>query len=309
MTNQCSRLEMITDVLSRYSEFSWNFNVLSPSVREIVFAGHDSIRFDMSQKGSDWVKKHFSDKKIYEPITSFLISELQTVCMNNCFLDVGSANGYFSLIAASRKESRMRIDAFEIRPSSIQEFKNAVDFNQHLPVDDIHLHHAALSDNPGTMQDIWYYKTKLFLQKPTLPEYQESLSRRLKYALRGKSDYATLKTARIPVDSIDSVCEELRLKPGLLKIDVDGFEARVLPGGLQTFAKFHPIIVLEIHRESFLAPFKVTRQELVQMLLDAGYEAILIEEHRDVSKVSWQMLNKDDLPSLRTNTTDLMVFF
>ena len=47
----------------------------------------------------------------------------------------------------------------------------------------------------------------------------------------------------VMIHTIDSY----KLKPRLIKIDVEGFEFRVLKGALKTIKKYHPIIYVETH--------------------------------------------------------------
>ena len=47
--------------------------------------------------------------------------------------------------------------------------------------------------------------------------------------------------------SIDSLCDSIGLKPTLIKIDVEGAEADVLKGMIETIKKFKPDIMLEKH--------------------------------------------------------------
>ena len=70
--------------------------------------------------------------------------------------------------------------------------------------------------------------------------------------------------------SIDNFTEEHE-KPDLIKIDVEGAEARVLKGAKSTLKRFHPKLFLEIHDEAKLNTFGNSSREIEQLLQEVGY--------------------------------------
>jgi len=51
----------------------------------------------------------------------------------------------------------------------------------------------------------------------------------------------------VKVITIDRLTKSNKLKPGLIKIDVEGADLKVLQGARKTLKKFKPIIIIEIH--------------------------------------------------------------
>jgi len=56
---------------------------------------------------------------------------------------------------------------------------------------------------------------------------------------------------QVPRVSIDGLCDERRLRPGLIKIDVEGGEIQVLQGAARTLTSARPIIILGFHPFAF----------------------------------------------------------
>ena len=50
----------------------------------------------------------------------------------------------------------------------------------------------------------------------------------------------------INVIKLDTFCEKMKIKPDHIKIDVDGYEFKILRGALNTITKFKPIVYIEL---------------------------------------------------------------
>ena len=69
--------------------------------------------------------------------------------------------------------------------------------------------------------------------------------------------------------SIDGVCAEEGLTPGLIKIDVEGAELLVLQGAVNTLSSVRPTLILAIH--PWWLPEGQTPEDIVGLLLKYGY--------------------------------------
>jgi hypothetical protein len=78
---------------------------------------------------------------------------------------------------------------------------------------------------------------------------------------------------------------------------------------MRLFERRRPWIVLEIHREKYLAPFGVTRADVLGPLLAIGYRAMLIVGRGDLGDLRWLPIFKADEPALETGTTDLLILY
>jgi FkbM family methyltransferase len=73
------------------------------------------------------------------------------------------------------------------------------------------------------------------------------------------------KVIQVPCRTLDSIVEELNLKPDFLKIDVEGFAHLVLRGASEVISKFRPRLVVEVNLGDPCAPIS-------DVLSKCGYE-------------------------------------
>jgi FkbM family methyltransferase len=78
-------------------------------------------------------------------------------------------------------------------------------------------------------------------------------------------------TILAPISTLDSfVFAESNPPPDLIKIDVEGAEAKVITGGIKTLGNFSPVLLLEIH-----GPGNAARS--YRLLRNLGYDWFLVE--------------------------------
>jgi len=132
--------------------------------------------------------------------------------------DVGANFGYYSVMLASALGGACEVHAFEPCPETFNRLTGHIALNR---LECIHAHPLALSDAPG-----------LAALQPR----------------SGNSGAAFLVPGgQIPVSTLDRFVEERGLQRlDFMKIDVEGFEERVLRGGAGTLERFRPMILIEI---------------------------------------------------------------
>ncbi len=86
------------------------------------------------------------------------------------------------------------------------------------------------------------------------------------------------KKMMVPMKRLDDLIKEIRLKPDLLKIDVEGSAAIVIRGGLETIRECHPYLYVELHGPD--------EREAIQSLKNYGYKIFDLygREIRDLTK-------------------------
>jgi FkbM family methyltransferase len=102
---------------------------------------------------------------------------------------------------------------------------------------------------------------------------------------RGKNRVETspnLQTAEVRTTTLDKIAEtHPELRPNLLKIDVEGYETKVLQGGLLFITTFRPVIFLELSDEH-LHYQGSSPAELLSLLEDHGYSSVEAISHHVV---------------------------
>ena len=166
-------------------------------------------------------------------------------------VDVGANIGMLTLHAASRVGPRGVVDAFEPNPACCRRIEAALVGNH---ISQVRLHPIGLSDAPGTL-------VLSILQNHT-----------------GMGTLATMDgsaavTARVnvPVRVADDVLLSDPRPIALVKIDVEGFEARVLRGMCEVLKRHQPIVTTEVVPE-WLERAGSNVRELVELMRAAGYE-------------------------------------
>jgi FkbM family methyltransferase len=137
------------------------------------------------------------------------------------FFDIGSNFGYYSLTLAAALKRQCRVHAFEPNPKTYARLLGHIERNGMGNV--VSAHQVALSDTEGTA---------------TLIERSDNSG-----ASRLGNDAAGVS---VDVTTLDAFCTaHATERLDGLKIDVEGYEARVLTGGRATLSRFKPIIVIE----------------------------------------------------------------
>lgn len=114
------------------------------------------------------------------------------------------------------------------------------------------------------------------------------------YTIPGNEEYSSLQcithssvecersiSIDVPVSTIDALVEINDLKPGIIVIDVEGAEFKVLSGAINTIKTFKPIIIAEIDDE-LLNNFGIDSRTIISFLKDNNY-IIADIENRPIS--------------------------
>ena len=145
---------------------------------------------------------------------------LKNIINKKIFIDIGAHIGLFSLVASKRNK---KIKIFSFEPS-----KNFFFLKKHIKknnIKNIHLEKKLVLD---------FCKIKIFYET-TLPKPTGSLF----VKFNNKRNYKSI--------TIDKYVGMHKIKPDIIKIDVEGSEHLVLFGAKKTIEKFSPIIYLSYH--------------------------------------------------------------
>jgi FkbM family methyltransferase len=196
------------------------------------------------------------------------------------------------------------VHAFEMRPDRFRELKaNAA---SDAAGERISAHLAGVTEAHAGEREVWLARGMLFEERPQPSEYREAWWRRVKFALRGNKG-RDLERSRLLITSIDHFAEERHVRPDVLKIDVEGYEGRVLRGARRTLAEHRPFVLLELHKDKKLR-FGAHREDVAQVLFDLGYQGLFFTNHQKRRACDVVETGRG-CPLLRRQETDLILFF
>jgi FkbM family methyltransferase len=171
------------------------------------------------------------------------------------FLDVGANFGYYSVVLASRLNRQCVVHAFEPNPPTLTRLRRHVAINGLKDV--VHIHDIALADQVGTAA----LATKEGNSGGTHVVASDATS--------------TL----VQLTTLDAFCDEQRLtRLDAIKIDVEGFEERVLLGGRRSLRRWRPVLLLELE-PARLRDKQTSVERVVLLLQELGY-ALFVSHRR-----------------------------
>lgn len=169
---------------------------------------------------------------------------------NVVFVDVGSAQGYYSLPAA---KAGARVVAIDPDPVSHQSIQRNIEINPDVK-DRITVIQAALGAETGEMKlHFDSYGAHAPSLKKTVPGLRQ--------------------TVQVPVLTLDSLIANGEIPPpDVVKIDVEGAEGEVLKGMSETLLSPNKPkhLFIELHPNHLLL-FETTEKEVLEMLESCGY--------------------------------------
>ncbi len=139
-------------------------------------------------------------------------------------LDIGASFGYYSVKVAAALAGRCTIHAFEPHPDAFARLSGNLTRNG---IRGVHAHAMGLSDGAGTASVV---------------------------SVADNSGAAYLQAGRdIPVTTVDDFCRVHHVdRLDLIKIDVEGWETRVLRGAARTLETLRPCLLVEVNTDALL---------------------------------------------------------
>jgi FkbM family methyltransferase len=208
--------------------------------------GGAQIRVDLAEHVQRWI--YFFGAYEAETVSWFrsVIRPGMTV------LDIGAHVGQYSLIAASDVGPTGRVHSFEPNPVSHGRLRANLEMNGFRNVTP---HQLAVSDSAGEVT--LYVPRHDNLGEASLQPCQEGM-----------------QEVKVRCVTIDEWAETADLgtapRIDLVKIDVQGLEAKVLQGARHTLTRFKPLVICEFE-ERWLRGMGTSSVELKKMLGDMGY--------------------------------------
>lgn len=168
-------------------------------------------------------------KRCHEPETEMVFKEIAKT--SQVFLDVGANIGYFSFLV-KQMSPHAEVYSFEPLPQNIEAYKKNQQLNQ---FSKMHLQEVCVADQKGETE---------FL----IPPKEESGWGRMAHR-----DLFSGEKIKRPVITLDQFCQEKQMgKVDLMKIDVEGYEYKVLKGAINIIEKDRPRICIELNEPCLL---------------------------------------------------------
>lgn len=224
----------------------------------------------------------------HEPLTTQIISKELDKGMN-C-LDIGSNIGYYALLESKKIGQLGKVWAIEPSPEN---FSTLIDNIKLQNNENIKAFNFAIGDKNGEIEFIISKKSNW----SKIKEEKDHIE---------PGD----KIIKVPLKTLDSFSEESNFeKIDLLRMDVEGYENKIIEGATQFLRKFKPKIMIEIHKK--IMGINETKK-MLEKLKEINYEnkyfiprifdSQIIGDRKDIKKYTindlLDKLKNDTLPDI-----------
>ena len=249
----------------RYLSFQWHKRIVYPLVKkgklsnaQLFFGQHMKVKLPA---GSDLfllgAKTHISEIRL----AKFLINHLES---DMHFLDIGAHFGYFSMLAAALTGKNGKVVSLEASKNIYQILSNnTANCTQCKAI------HAAAGPSNGTVR---FYDFPLLFSEYNTIEKDQYINESWKSSIQAEE-------TEVNMYSLKTLIKQENIKPSIIKIDVEGAEAKVLQG-LDLTSSQKPIIIFEYIKDK--------PQEGLESVLNeyaAYYELRLMNEFGEAGEV------------------------
>lgn len=211
----------------------------------------------------------------YDPSFDNIIPELHT---DSLIVDVGANIGYTALLFASHAKNSA-VFAFEPHPDTFKKAQKNISLNSQLSIE-------LLNMGLGSKKD-----------KLKLSEVNETNSGMNRILPEGSG--SGFNSRQVEVDRLDDVLKSKKVaKVDLIKIDVEGYEAQVMAGAMQTLSNCKPVLMMELD-DNNLKDNLSSAAEIIKTLRSLGYNQILnsatreiVTDKTDLTNCHWDIICK-----------------
>jgi FkbM family methyltransferase len=196
--------------------------------------------------------EHFTYYSFDEPALQVLYNFVQP---GMHIIDIGANIGATTLNLAKKVGTKGKVFSFEPSPYNYQKA----------------LHNISLNNFPN----IKLINQGLGNEKTTACLYNVNRSNRgMQRLLSEKSEISSYEKTDVEIDTLDRSLQLFEIPmPSLIKIDVEGYELKVLQGGWETIKKNKPALFIELD-DNNLQEQGSNAKELVESLLQLRYHIV-----------------------------------
>lgn len=191
-------------------------------------------------------------------------------------IDVGCHVGVFPLTFNPLEENRHSF-GFDLNPLNVKPFLNILNLNKDKRFDNITIYNIPISDN--ILEKGFYILT----DESEFTENKMGLQAVVETDVDGVNedwDFSHLrdevekKSQKLTTETVDNFCDFLMTENGLIpdviKIDVEGYEGKVLTGTQKTLRHIRPLMFIEIHQK-YLSSYNSDINEIYNHIKDLDY--------------------------------------
>lgn len=206
-------------------------------------------------------------KRCHEPETEVVFKEMART--SRVFLDVGANIGYFSFLV-KQISPQAQVYSFEPLPQNIDSYKKNRELNHFT---DMSLQETCVADKSGETE---------FL----IPPGEESGWGRMAHR-----DLFSGEKIRRTVITLDQFCRDQKIdKVDLIKIDVEGYEFKVLQGAVDVIESHRPRVCIELN-EPCLLDTGTSSQEIFAFFKKRNYQLHALDKKKGLVFVEAPLAN------------------
>lgn len=230
--------------------FRWDFTLGSP-LSVFRLKGVEPVYFNGRRaRTHNWLQTKHADGAMHEPNFAYVLGRLIELLDPDVYFDVGGFIGYFTVLPMAWTRRTTRIVSFEMHPAYARQIGLNVDQNRHLSTSRVFVLNAGISNEVS-------YARASNVEAFTLD------------ATSADADEVT-----IDLLTLDYVAQTLELRPDLVKMDIEGFEAAALQGGTHVLDEVRPTWLFELHSDDLLGRHGETRASMLDRLDRHNYDIL-----------------------------------
>ena len=211
--------------------------------------------FELYVQEHDWdVGENLIDTKLHEPhVTNFLKEHLQE---GMTFIDVGANVGYFTLTAATKVGKSGKVIAVECNPRNCELIYMSLHRNG---FDQVTVYPFAVSDTQKLMNFSWGFSNGFV----------------------GELNKDDEEAFIVPAVTLDSL---LKSETGVdvIKMDIEGSEARAWQGMQETIVNHHPVLLMEFFPALLERVSAAKADDFLDSVFACGYSAAVLRRDQEM---------------------------
>ena len=283
--------DFISELQRRAAEWSW-CSVEHDGVMEVAFSTHSPFQLDITEpEVAEWMRDAHKDGWTIEPLSCLVMETIIELTGARTAMDIGTHFGFISLFLL-RLPTLSKIHGIEMHPGAVATVRRHLELPSNQEAFDgdgrYQMHWCALSDRDQPHATVWYEGMRLaFAPRPRFTSSQ------------------------MDVRSLASIVDDIGGVPDFIKIDIEGYEGKLVGDLDRLLDEARPSVLLELHWDEIVERHGTTRAKIVDLFLSRGYRAARLNWHQKMPKRNFasEVTSENVAEMLRTKNHAVYVFF